>query len=119
MSNLDNYIRNLEPELRTGGGATLDELFNLALAVNEDLRNLHSDRKTKKTQAQAMRALHEQGWSLRDIADLFGYNHPGSVKYQIESTEADTTGTDLLTDSPKANSRTSEAQSGAGEKGRS
>lgn len=34
---LDNFIKELEAELRTGGGATLDELYNLALAIQEDL----------------------------------------------------------------------------------
>lgn len=34
---LDDFITSLEPELRIGGGATLDELFNLALAIKADL----------------------------------------------------------------------------------
>lgn len=37
---LDDFIEDLQGELRTGGGATLDELFNLALAVKDDLDNL-------------------------------------------------------------------------------
>lgn len=34
---LDGFIASLEPELRIGGGATLDELYNLALAIKMDL----------------------------------------------------------------------------------
>ncbi len=34
---LDEFIESLQGELRVGGGATLDELFNLALAIKEDL----------------------------------------------------------------------------------
>lgn len=34
---LDEFIESLQGELRVGGGATLDELFNLALAIQEDL----------------------------------------------------------------------------------
>lgn len=30
---LEDFIRDIESELRTGGGATLDELYNLALAI--------------------------------------------------------------------------------------
>lgn len=36
-SPLNSFINELEPELRVGGGATLDELFNLALAVRDEL----------------------------------------------------------------------------------
>lgn len=34
---LDEFIESLQGELRVGGGATLDELFNLALAIKEDM----------------------------------------------------------------------------------
>lgn len=36
-SNLDQFIQDLEGELRVGGGATHDELYNLALAIRADL----------------------------------------------------------------------------------
>jgi hypothetical protein len=37
---LDNFIQLLESELRTGGGVTLDEVYDLALALREDLAEL-------------------------------------------------------------------------------
>ena len=33
---LNAFIQDLEPELRVGGGATLDELYNLACALRAD-----------------------------------------------------------------------------------
>lgn len=35
--NLEEFISSLEGELRTGGVATLDELYNLAIAIKADL----------------------------------------------------------------------------------
>lgn len=34
---LDLFIETLEPELRIGGGATLDELYDLAVAIKLDM----------------------------------------------------------------------------------
>lgn len=34
---LDEFMLRLQGELRTGGGATLDELYNLAEAIKADL----------------------------------------------------------------------------------
>ena len=36
--NLDQFINYLEGQLRTGGGATLDELYDLAIALKADLQ---------------------------------------------------------------------------------
>lgn len=37
---LDDFMTQLRGELRTGGGATLDELYSLAEALKEDLEEL-------------------------------------------------------------------------------
>lgn len=37
---LERFIDELRPELRTGGGATLDELWDLAIAVQKTLEEL-------------------------------------------------------------------------------
>lgn len=37
---LDEYIKQMLPELRTGGGATLEELVSLAEAIQADLEKL-------------------------------------------------------------------------------
>jgi hypothetical protein len=45
---LDAFIRELEPELRVGGAATLDELYNLACAIRTDLELLAPPDTTEK-----------------------------------------------------------------------
>lgn len=40
---LDEYVDSLEAELRTGGGATLDELYSLAVALQLELLPLAAD----------------------------------------------------------------------------
>ena len=39
---LEEFMHDLSGELRTGGGATLDELYNLAVAIQEDLSELEN-----------------------------------------------------------------------------
>lgn len=40
MSALDDWLSYIKGELRTGGGATLDELYDLGIAIREELNNL-------------------------------------------------------------------------------
>lgn len=37
---LDQFIKELEGELRIGGGVTRDELYDLALAIKEDMEEV-------------------------------------------------------------------------------
>jgi hypothetical protein len=37
---LQDFIFKLQGELRTGGGATLDELYDLAIAIQRDMEEL-------------------------------------------------------------------------------
>lgn len=46
---LDEYIRQMLPELSIGGGATLDELITLAEAIQADLAETPPLRKEKET----------------------------------------------------------------------
>lgn len=39
---VDYFLKMLAGELRTGGGATLDELYSLAVAIKHDLDKLGS-----------------------------------------------------------------------------
>jgi hypothetical protein len=43
MGELDDFIAELQGELRVGGGATLDELFNLALAIKAELEAIKEE----------------------------------------------------------------------------
>lgn len=68
-------------------GATWDdetETWSLTQKSAVEVFREVEKKRTRRDKATAMHLLHEQGYSLREIAAIFGLKHPGSVKHAID-----------------------------------